>query len=1150
MGSEDLLEQAAWIQRLARTLARDEAAADDLVQETYAAALAHPPKPGKPLRPWLATILRNAFRKRIRTETRRSQREQAANTERLAPSAEELVARAQLQRLLARLVLELEEPYRETVLLRYYEGHSSADIARQLGIPDGTVRTRLKHARDRLRARLDQETGSRRRWQLAFAPFASPRRLPFWKGALAFVARAPWSVPLFIALGVVAVLVGLRFSSLLGGRPRVEDSPRRSRFGSKQALPMGPPSALPGWFGRKDLPLRRIAGRVTFAGQPVEGATVHLDSELTQFGPMDPPVLRTDAQGRFDFGLLRPSTYFVSASEGGRAPDQVSVDLTDPQLRPPPEQVVLRLEKCDATVFGTVRDAGGGVVAGARVKVFPGLAAAVLSDAKGAYRLCVPMGADHLIVSADGYGSVATALYAFGSVRRDIALLPEAIILGRVIRADDGSPVAGARIFVGAMDDGQWLTEPRATLADAQGRFQVTGVMAGPHRIGVFAEDLVQVAPINLTLDAGQTSLELTLKVSPATKVRGIVVARDTGQPVPNVVARAMSRSDPSGDMHRADGNGSFVLRLPRGSFDLGVDSFAVITPKTLAIDDVAVLDLRVEVQPLTTIRGRVTRHGRPVPGAFVHIERLGARQIVRTDDDGRYEGSGLLAGPWTLWATSPRDDAWGVPPKPLVVRPHGIQDDFDIDLDFAAGISGTVVDEYDHPVPDVAVEYTLVGAMDWAIGWTNADGAFRVTQLRGGGDYRPVIRRASLERAPFTPADGGPLFPVVHLADGETKAQGVALRVRLGRLTIAGRVVDPSGAPIADARVLAARQTAGSAAQFHRDLEPETISGTDGTFALSDLMEGNYALHVGTSAGGEAVVSDIPAGQQGLRVTIHPTGGVDGQVVGFTQTPQVAAMRLDRSEPTLPVFGVVDGTSFRIRGLAAGRWRVTAFDDAEADAVALSVTEGSSVSTNLHGHGAASFAGRVVDFRNGRGVSGVLCHAGIVEGAEPWSQRLPTIEITDDEGNFTLDPVPAGNVRINCRAAGQVSSDGYARVHLDAGQVGHAEIEVVVRQDDHPSASASTIDADFDDDPATRAYNPASFDQLRVMSVIPAGAADKAGVRKGDVIVGCDGVSFAPLTSLGAIMFLLDRPPGSHARLLIERAGEQRTVDVVVHAR
>ncbi len=58
---ELLLEHSSWASRLARSLV-GESAAEDLVQETWLAALRHPPKTNRPLKPWLRTVLGNLAR--------------------------------------------------------------------------------------------------------------------------------------------------------------------------------------------------------------------------------------------------------------------------------------------------------------------------------------------------------------------------------------------------------------------------------------------------------------------------------------------------------------------------------------------------------------------------------------------------------------------------------------------------------------------------------------------------------------------------------------------------------------------------------------------------------------------------------------------------------------------------------------------------------------------------------------------------------------------------------------------------------------------------------------------------------------------------------------------------------------------------------
>ena len=181
---EDLLTQAPWTRRLAYRLVF-EAEAPDLLQEAWIVATNSERPSHVPWSTWFGGAVRILGLRHLRDRARRHARERQAGAEALssAPdlSPEALLERAQLQRQLSGLVLGLAEPYRSTVLLRYEEGLSAAEIARRLEIPAGTVRWRLKQALDQLRLRLEEHTESdrdrgRRSWALLLAPLAGPRR--------------------------------------------------------------------------------------------------------------------------------------------------------------------------------------------------------------------------------------------------------------------------------------------------------------------------------------------------------------------------------------------------------------------------------------------------------------------------------------------------------------------------------------------------------------------------------------------------------------------------------------------------------------------------------------------------------------------------------------------------------------------------------------------------------------------------------------------------------------------------------------------------------------------------------------------------------------------------------------------------------------
>ena len=195
---KQVLAEGKWLQRLALCLAHDQADADDIVQETWLAALRAAPDERRPMRPWLAHVLRNAGRKLWRHESRRRRREITAaallGAEEVA-STDTMLARLELQRMIAAIVRDLDEPYRTVILLRFFEGRSPADMAISLGVPAGTVRWRLNEGLRRVREQLDAaHGGNRQAWRavLLLPPLASPAAsLRGWATRVAGVALVP-----------------------------------------------------------------------------------------------------------------------------------------------------------------------------------------------------------------------------------------------------------------------------------------------------------------------------------------------------------------------------------------------------------------------------------------------------------------------------------------------------------------------------------------------------------------------------------------------------------------------------------------------------------------------------------------------------------------------------------------------------------------------------------------------------------------------------------------------------------------------------------------------------------------------------------------------------------------------------------------------
>ncbi len=162
---------------VARTLVpTDRHLADDLAQDAYLSALQHQPTSERSLRSWFGTVLRNLVRQDQRSRLHRLAREERAARAEAQGSTLEHVETLAVHRRLVEAVLALDEPYRETIVLRYFEELSPSAIARKKRLPVATVKTRLARGLAELRQRLAREYGGESRsWALALLPLCTPR---------------------------------------------------------------------------------------------------------------------------------------------------------------------------------------------------------------------------------------------------------------------------------------------------------------------------------------------------------------------------------------------------------------------------------------------------------------------------------------------------------------------------------------------------------------------------------------------------------------------------------------------------------------------------------------------------------------------------------------------------------------------------------------------------------------------------------------------------------------------------------------------------------------------------------------------------------------------------------------------------------------
>ncbi len=663
---EALLSEAGWLRALAQSLVSDPATADDLVQETWLAALQHPPSVDRPLRPWLRTVLENFARMRRRGEGARAARERATASDESRAADAELVDRVEEQRFLAREVLRLEEPYRSTLVLRFYEGLSSIEIARRLGSNDNTVRWRLKRGLELLRERLDRRHGGDRgAWTALLVPLAptgvEPLAAAKPTAAAGYASAAAW-LGAAALLGVLAVLWFQRAGRESVQAPLVATGAPSSAIEEvvDTASERVERASAPATGARAPIVSRAAGLVVDRDGTPLAGVEVRLpraskaraatNDDARPAREAQPPLdARTSPGGAFEIELTAPVvdaaldelefTAHGFASRKVYAPVRPGADLALGEV------VLTRT----ASVHGSVLDTAGAPIAHAAVQFEAlgsrwtsdreppltevlntglldwGSTSAATADPSGFFehRDLVP-GYYRVWAHAPGFEVRCTEpLQVLEGARLELAPIvldrpaPERTVRG-VVLDSNGAPVAGAQVEGLRSSLKREFFRDRAgavsTSTDARGRFELGAEPGGNYEVAARAGASFAFAP---------------WKVGSSGELQLVLVERPW-------LELAFTGFDPGGDLQVWSGHGGddlhsplpverrgdalfvqlenwrpFQLRIQRGEFDVRSET---LDPERLP----ARLELALPAP--TTLEVLVTAYGAPVRGASIAL--------------------------------------------------------------------------------------------------------------------------------------------------------------------------------------------------------------------------------------------------------------------------------------------------------------------------------------------------------------------------------------------------------------------------------------------------------------------------------------------------------------------------------------------------
>ena len=833
-----LLAQAAWLHRLARAMLRNDDLAHDLAQETLVVALGKSGANVGNLRGWLQAIAKRLALRRARAEARRRRREQ-----RLAPQeADEregsTAERLRLHHRLCAAVLELPEPYRTAVSLRFFDDLPPRTIAQRTGATPAMVRQRVHRGLAMLRERFDADDGGRQGWQSAFVAAGL--------GAGTSFAAPLLSVILMKKLLAVAVLLMAGaitwwwHGSPDAGPPTplapIETTVQAASVPSGEPRDEGPQAPA---AARTPAVAAFVVRALDADDRPIADAEVH---RWRRDGTIE--VARTDANGRGEFvpspeagGLLvRAAGHYPALQALPSLLGEVAVRLGSGRRvagrlledgAPAAAGVPLRLTSISRPV--TPPDAPEAI----RELVSPEASMATTTDALGRFAFAglpedwagaVDLPRTHWLVAANGHlAQDDTRLWlpaADEALTIETTKLP--VVRGRVEWSDGSGPVMGALVLLSGIEFTDGTKAPTlGERTDAHGRFALGLTPSQPMRRLAWRDPRQRSEPTriqvsvssgtttNVTLEAGGGPLDLRNEFSirmDRPHGHSFRAVDEAGRPLAG--ARALQGDGTLSEPTKDDGVGSssspFGLLVAAPGKQVAIERFARIGQAPGQRRDIV-------LAPGNEILVRL-RHpdGRPAPAHAISIRG----DALQLDRDGTNLRRWLGESPHALLKHAFLVDRHGearlLSLTPGVAARLAVQDHFGrevaatdlttpalgerrvVELEIAAesrAIGGRVVDADGAPI--ALAEVTLVAGGDTPSTRTDGRGAFRFDPMIVGAPLSVAVERrgyAGTERT--VPLDESAEQLVIQLPRGN-------------RTTL--RVVDEAGSPVDDARVTVA---------------------------------------------------------------------------------------------------------------------------------------------------------------------------------------------------------------------------------------------------------------------------------------------------------------------------------------------------------
>jgi hypothetical protein len=621
----------------------------------------------------------------------------------------------------------------------------------------------------------------------------------------------------------------------------------------------------------------------TTDGKPVDKALVLAQPVMASMREPALVVGRTDPAGKFRLVLKAPGAHRVRIE----APGWAAATLKEAR---PGAPLSVTLQK-GAVIEGTVRDGTTGTPlpsATVEARDETGAVHAPWEPDAGTVRATTNARGQFRIEGlATGLHTVSARLRGFNRPTRrsiptggrvDLYAFPGATLTG-VVRDDQGGGLAGAAVRAEGEIRG-WSGMSPVVVADANGRFELTGLSAGTFRVVARHPEFAPTWVSGVTLERGaETDVEVVLRRGAAVSgrlvagedqpVRGRVGVQETDErPVPRLDDALSGEAGP---------DGRFRVMLPPGSHTLAVVAPGY-TPRS--VDTVvgtggAPVDLGdIAVEPGLVIRGRVRdKAGLPIAEsqAWGSMPRMmggggSGPSEARGEADGTFLLAGLTAG---LYRVSVRARGYAEQVKQVEA---GTNTEFV--LDRAGSISGLVVDDSGAPVESfriVARPLREMGPTSPSPKMDNSSGSDGRFLLEDVPEGTWVVEASAPDRANGVASD-------VRVAAGSSVDVG-RIRLTSGGV-VRGLVLDTAGAVVPGATVTI--QASGQA--FWGRGGGEGVSDPAGSFEIRGVSPGTVeviAEHQSYATGRATRVEVDPTrGPAEARIVMTQGGRIEGRVL------------------------------------------------------------------------------------------------------------------------------------------------------------------------------------------------------------------------------------------------------------------------------